>query len=1266
MTPRIRKVRSLAVLILVPGFWASVPEAKAGPARYDPQTRSFHFTYTYAALSENVYAGIQGIGARQKPTPEQDAKARAMVKAVSDALERATGGRARIASLDPVNDIKDADLVISLTGNPGRAGWAIPGAIEGKPGQMGLYYQYLVDSAVQDVVLSAAHELSHYLFGLTDEYVHAYFPRGCPTTNPGGPGCLMDNYLTNGDRHGWYGRYCADDHFTANPVQPKSCQTLVDQFFNQRNAPPADPGLVKESQKANVISAAGGFVRSEAEARGGSRTGISASLGSLRTLARRFLLDQFEHFGIKFNTREIGEVIKDVAIAGSKIALGGQGRITDELVKKLTETGLKLAVDFAKKSLESRRRAIRDELKKVALDAPEIGKSLTQEELRLIDQIATNTASKSADEVRFEQLVQAARVHIEADLLNLQLSIANSATLGDPGTDVRLGQLRKLRKDVDDALPGRSAVTIADPRFGVRRTVIIAPDPLDPNDDYILTQSGVHAYSEFRESCIKQFIKLVDRAKILPIWITGIEDDDQPLAMTDARFQRTRERLLSENGVQARNDRMQAIVSRVVDKVKSNQFENIIIFAPPGGLPAELGRPLDAVRDQVVGHTDLRLDVVLIDTATIPMPLRDLVMLSGGSILTIADIDEVGALAQRLRNQQSAGAWVTLPYQGTINPSDRSRSTSTKQTNWFEASGNGGEKLAGDLNETIEDVGDLLQSGDRLTYSTYQSIYSIRKALIGTDGIKKAGDESKGWYKAMWTRAKAESQKLSNDAGLKGQFSNFDPQRVDLTFVHDSFQRIVAIRSGVEALSRELSARKQLIPLPKRVSEVDFQKMVRDTYYGKVKDLTPVIDKAQGVLEELKANQLKDLFPPQEINAFAGSNRTQDNRLESRIRLMLAELRLIEITGSVRRFEREIIPFLPARPVVLRVERQTASETLRRLQTPESIRVLNEVRGLREEFERHVQASKFDSDKPQRVEDEAAKIIRLSRFYTEAAYMDQSGESIRPRFEFVLGLSRPLPSLSDPSSIPRVQLFTDDGLRVEAPFLILDEAASSDLSLVYRLELLKTHEGAWYNAALVIDKVPYDMIEDTNFTFSIASPRPNVELVATLVQSPLSAEIDPPPTNRGTVRTFEGPARVEVQVLGGTSVTGASVKGLLQKIDSGTGMILPTFLPFTDDGKGGDRTANDGVYTMLIPLDRLAQPGEFRVNLLAVSTPESKNIKVEDPSQDLAKRKSEREPKRSSTLNDRNKTDDFKPIEIPIEPALQFQRATTLHFRVER
>ena len=41
----------------------------------------------------------------------------------------------------------------------------------------------------------------------------------------------------------------------------------------------------------------------------------------------------------------------------------------------------------------------------------------------------------------------------------------------------------------------------------------------------------------------------------------------------------------------------------------------------------------------------------------------DLVQRSGGVVLTITDIHETGAIAQRLKNEQSAGAWITVPRQ---------------------------------------------------------------------------------------------------------------------------------------------------------------------------------------------------------------------------------------------------------------------------------------------------------------------------------------------------------------------------------------------------------------------------------------------------------------------------------------------------------------------------------------------------------------------------------------------------------------------------
>src|SRR4051794_33897088 len=77
----------------------SPPAAWAGPARYDPETRSIRLTYTFAALANGQF-GDAAIGAPQKPTSEQDATVRTVAIKVSDALSKATAGRLKIASLD--------------------------------------------------------------------------------------------------------------------------------------------------------------------------------------------------------------------------------------------------------------------------------------------------------------------------------------------------------------------------------------------------------------------------------------------------------------------------------------------------------------------------------------------------------------------------------------------------------------------------------------------------------------------------------------------------------------------------------------------------------------------------------------------------------------------------------------------------------------------------------------------------------------------------------------------------------------------------------------------------------------------------------------------------------------------------------------------------------------------------------------------------------------------------------------------------------------
>ena len=228
----------------------AVPSVLAGPARYDPKARTFSITYTYAALPSFGMPTdqIESLGQLQSASQAQDAKIRAYHKAVSDIIEDVTGGRAKIGTFDYVESIKKADIIISLTGNFQRAGWAVQGAIEGRPGQVGLYYQYLDEQTTQNVTFSIAHELCHYLFGLPDEYDTAGGGAVCPQQNPTSPGCLMDNYF---NRHG-YRKICADsDHNSAGPrlnamtilagtKAEDSCQLRVDNFFKEH--PPGSGG----------------------------------------------------------------------------------------------------------------------------------------------------------------------------------------------------------------------------------------------------------------------------------------------------------------------------------------------------------------------------------------------------------------------------------------------------------------------------------------------------------------------------------------------------------------------------------------------------------------------------------------------------------------------------------------------------------------------------------------------------------------------------------------------------------------------------------------------------------------------------------------------------------------------------------------------------------------------------------------------------------------------------------------------------------------
>lgn len=687
------RLRLAARWLLAVGFVMTAGTASAGPARYDPETRSMRFTYTYASLTPGAF-GDAAIGAPQQPSNDQDAKVRAVVLKVSDALVKATGGRLKISSLDLVPDARRADVVISLTGDPGRGGWAIAGAIEGRPGQIGLYYQVLSKEWEQDYVLTAAHEVCHYVFGLVDEY---NFPQGCPLGNPGGPGCLMDNYLSQGSRHGWYGRFCQEDH-VKHASQQASCQAIVEKFFADRKvtsgaeegqpqerAAAAAVVAVQESKMDNIVSAAVGKVREEAESKAAGKSNSSAlkEVGPLRSLAQKFLEQQLSSHGLSMDRRELGPVVEKVlrqAGAIVSVTVPPQLQPVQALIARYAQTqALKLKTDSPKEGDDSlKRRLARDVLSFLSGlngtvgSAPTVGRSPDPEIRRYLDDVAAQAIAGVLEKRADQDLYDAALRHIELDRQSAGTLLDLATEMGVPGTESRLEALNAIDISLSRYLPGRTAST----GFGRRRTVIVDPDPLDPRYDFIFTQAGMFRYSDVRDQYVELFSKLIQRAQV-QVFVTEsqkrrVQERRDLLALpAPVRAEKERMRRISElkDRDRARNQReaeLRATFNELATAVAKNQIENVVVLVPPGGIPTGMITAFESFRRDIIRKGDVRIDLVLVSSADVPRELRDIAVGSGGSIITITDIDEVGAVAQRLKNDQTSGSWLILPYQDRI------------------------------------------------------------------------------------------------------------------------------------------------------------------------------------------------------------------------------------------------------------------------------------------------------------------------------------------------------------------------------------------------------------------------------------------------------------------------------------------------------------------------------------------------------------------------------------------------------------------------
>lgn len=357
---------------------ASRPAA-AGPAKYDPETRSFRLTYTCANLPPGQIGSTREATPAQ-PTAEQEATIRKWLADADPLLSRITSGRAG-GRPDFVKEIRDADIIFSLTGQPDSAAWAALAAIEGRPGHCVFYYQSLVILDGDDALLNIVHHYGHYLFGLADEYAPADFPGGCPL-GPG-PGCLMDNY--NAAVRGWMGRLCDSTNHNSQPKQPDSCQEIVDRFFAARG----DPAKVlrPEDEAAQVREEV--FSRVTALMRQGGIESVSGnSPPGLTDQALQIYRELATKRALRLTAEELDKDAQQIVRSvWERLRQEERGRIDDQLLERLRDKAAELAARYPRGTYApaTRQTLLRKDLQVLALES--LVGTLTPAERRFLEKV---------------------------------------------------------------------------------------------------------------------------------------------------------------------------------------------------------------------------------------------------------------------------------------------------------------------------------------------------------------------------------------------------------------------------------------------------------------------------------------------------------------------------------------------------------------------------------------------------------------------------------------------------------------------------------------------------------------------------------------------------------------------------------------------------------------------------------------------------------------------------------------------------------------
>ena len=200
----------------------------------------------------------------------------------------------------------------------------------------------------------------------------------------------------------------------------------------------------------------------------------------------------------------------------------------------------------------------------------------------------------------------------------------------------------------------------------------------------MLTQGGVVPYVLVRDRGFEDFSRLIDRERIelvQPRFQSDGLPGGQPLSV---RIDRPFEAAQFANLPQIRQERntsFQALLRDLYDQIERDRLENLVVLVPPGGLPPGLEQSLTVFKAKLAKGVDVRLDIAIVGSESIPTTLRDLCARSGGSVLSVTDIDEIGAIAQRLKNEQSSGSWIIIPQQSTIPQLQDQVSVSAEEAN---------------------------------------------------------------------------------------------------------------------------------------------------------------------------------------------------------------------------------------------------------------------------------------------------------------------------------------------------------------------------------------------------------------------------------------------------------------------------------------------------------------------------------------------------------------------------------------------------------